>query len=126
MRTARLAVAPQERVFVRLDEHQRNGVILLEVLQKRRQLLELQTLARVHEQGGPSEVAFTDTMKFSKNRNEVDGQVVHAVETHVFEGMENGAFAGAGESGENDELARVLPRSRGGLHGQAAQLFTRR
>src|SRR5215467_4438357 len=126
MRAPRLAIAAQQRVLVSFNEDQRNRVILLEMFQKRGQFFELQSLARVYKKGGPREISFTGAMKFRKNGNEVHGKVIHAVETHVFEGAENRAFAGPGKSREDDELARILARSHGGLHGRAAQLFTRR
>src|SRR5438874_9149642 len=80
MRTAGFAVASQQGVLISLDEHQRNRMIFLEMLQKRRQFLELQALARVHQQGCSGEVAFACGMKFRKNGYEIDRKVVHAVE----------------------------------------------
>src|SRR5437773_7687850 len=124
MRTAGFAVASQQGLFIRLDERQRNRMIFLEMLQKRRQFLELQALARVHQQGCSGEVAFACGMKFRKNGYEIDRKVVHAVEAHILKGPQHGAFPGAGGSGEDDQLARVLSRRR--LHRKAAQLFTRR
>src|SRR5215469_3159108 len=126
MRTARFAIAAQQRVFVSFNEDQRNRVILLEMFQQRGQFFELQSLTRVYQQGRSREITFASTVKLRKNGNQVHREVVHAVETHVFEGAENRAFAGTGKTGKDDELARILARSHGGLHGRAAQLFTRR
>src|SRR5262249_49267391 len=124
--TPRLAIALQKRVFVGFNEDQSNRVVLLEMFQEWRQFFKLQSFARVHQQGRPREVAFTGSVEFSKDWNEVHGQVIHAVESHVFKRAENSALAGTGKAGKNDELAGILLRSRGGLHGRAAQLFTRR
>ena len=126
MRPPRFTVAPQQRVFVRLDEDQRNRMIFLEMLQQLRQLFELQALARVHQQSGSREVAFPYSMQFSKNRDKVHRQVIYAVEAHILEGPQNRAFSRTGEPCKDDELARVPSGSRGRLHRKAAQLFTRR
>src|ERR1051325_1165580 len=124
MWAACFAVAPQQGIFIRLDEHQRNRMIFLEMLQQWRQLLELQAFASIHQQGCPGEIAFAGGMKFGKDGNDIYRKVVHAVEAHVLKSTQHGAFSRSGESGEDDELARVL--SRGRLHRKAAQLFTRR
>jgi hypothetical protein len=101
-------------------------MILTKMFQERGEFFQLDTLAGIDEQGGASEIAFASGIQLGKDGDQLDGKIIDAVEAHVFEGAENGAFAGAGESGEDDKLARVLARSRGGLHRGAAQLFTRR
>src|ERR1700688_1860539 len=65
-------------------------------------------------------------MEFSKNRNELNGEIVNAVEAHVFKGAQDSTFSGAGEAGEDHELTRIVSGSR--LHGGApvTQFFTRR
>jgi hypothetical protein len=75
------------------------------MFQERRKLFELDAFAGVDEKGGAAKVAFSGGVEFGKNRNQFDGKIVDAVEAHVFKGVEDGAFAGAGETGENDELA---------------------
>ena len=65
-------------------------------------------------------------MQFGKNRNELDRQVIDAVEPHVFKSAQDGTFSRAGQAGENDELAGIGSSSL--FHGGApgAQLFTLR
>ena len=38
-------------------------------------------------------------------RQQLNRKIVDAVEAHVLESLEDGAFSGAGEPGEDDELA---------------------
>ena len=92
MRPARFTVTAQEGILVCFNKNERDGMIFLQVLQERRQLFQLQAFARVHQQGRTSEVSFTRRVQLRKNRNELDGKIVHAVEAHIFEGVQNGAF----------------------------------
>src|SRR2546429_652916 len=62
MRSTRLAVTPKQRIFVRLDKDQGDGMISFEVFQQRRQLFELQALARIHKQCRARKVAFAGRM----------------------------------------------------------------
>src|SRR5215467_5344716 len=101
-------------------------MILFEMFQERRQFLKLQALTSIHQQSCAGKVAFARRMEFGKDGNEVYGQVIHAVEAHVLKGAQDSAFPRTGESGEDNELARVSSLSRGRLHKKAAQLFTRR
>src|SRR5215472_8793451 len=126
MWTPRLAVAPEQRVFIRLDENQRYRMVFFEMFQERWQFFELQPLACIYQQSSACEVSLARSVKLSKNRDQVHEKVINAVETHIFEGAENGAFAGAGQPGENDELARIPAGSGGRLHRRASQLLTRR
>src|SRR5437588_12845364 len=112
MRTARFAVAPQESILVRFDENKRDGMIFLQVFQKRRQFLKLQALARVHQQGRAREVSFTGGVQLRKNGDELHGKVVHAVETHVFESVENGTLPGPGTACVDNMWPRVVWRLR--------------
>src|SRR6266436_6577394 len=98
MRAAGFAVAPQQRIFVGFDENQRDGMILFQVFQERRQFLQLHAFARVHQQGGARKVPFTRGVQLRKDGDELHGKIVHAVEAHVLEGVQDGAFAGAGKS----------------------------
>src|SRR5437870_6937167 len=93
MRSTRLAVTPKQRIFVRLDKDQGDGMISFEVFQQRRQLFELQALARIHKQCRARKVAFAGRMKFRKDRDEVNRKVVHTIEAHVLESAEHGAFS---------------------------------
>src|SRR5262249_18033856 len=124
MRAARFAVAAKQRVFGSFDEDERNRMLATKELQQRRQFLELRTFSSIDEQGGAGETAITGGVQLSKNRNEFDRKIVDAVEAHVLERFEDGAFAGAGKAGKNDKL----PRLGGGRLGsaRAAQLFTLR
>jgi hypothetical protein len=104
-----------------------------EVLQERRQFLELVSFPSVDEKRGACEAAFAGSVEFGKDRDELDGEIVDAVEAHILERMQDGAFSGAGEAGEDDELARfgMVGRRVGVslvLSGSAtrAQFFTRR
>ncbi len=115
MRAPRLAVPPQEGILVRFDENQRDGMISFQVFQEWRQFSELRALACVYQQGRSRKVSFTRSMQFRKNGDELHGKIVHAVEAHVFEGTEDSAFAGTGESGKDDQLPGVVSRLR--LHG---------
>src|SRR5215471_13633892 len=91
-------------------------MILFEMFQERRQFLKLQALTSIHQQSCAGKVAFARRMEFGKDGNEVYGQVIHAVEAHVLKGAQDSAFPGTGESGEDNELARVSSLSGGRLH----------
>src|SRR5205807_1021654 len=108
----------QQRARVRILEARGNEMAKLMHVEPRR------VDDRVRQQGCAGKVAFAGSVKFGKNGNEVHREVVYAVEAHVLKSAEDCAFARTGESGEDDELARVL--SGGRLHRRAAQLFTRR
>src|SRR5207302_3048493 len=84
----------------------------------------LQALACVHQQGRAREISFTCRVQLRKNRDELYGKIVHAVEAHIFEGVEDGAFSGTGKACEDNKLPGVVSRLR--LHVRAAQLFSRR
>jgi hypothetical protein len=47
-------------------------------------------------------------MQLGENGHQFYGQIVDAIKTHVFESFENGAFSGAGETGENYQMAGVV------------------
>ena len=103
------------------------------MLEQRGQFCELVAFAGVNEKRGAREIAFAGSVELGEDRNQLDGKIVDAIEAHVLEGMQDGAFAGAGQAGENDELAGFGDGKRGGrtacvLHGSAtrAQFFTRR
>jgi len=118
VRPARLAIAAEERVIAGIDEDQRDGMILAKVLQQSGELFELRSFARIHQQGGAAKVAFAGGVQFRKNGHQLDGEVIDTVEAHVFEGAEDGAFSGAGNAGEDNEVARVV--SGGLLHVRRA------
>src|SRR5438876_2267022 len=124
MGAARFAVTAQERIFVRFNENKSDGMIFLQVFQKRRQFLKLQALACIHQQGSASEVPFTGGVQLRKNRDELYGKIVHAIEAHVFESVKNGTLPGTGKACEDNELPGVVSRLR--RHVRAAQLFSRR
>src|SRR5215467_4419673 len=77
------------------------------MLQQARQLLNLLALAGVNQERGPAELGFAGGVQLRKNRNQLHGQVVDAVEAHVLKGLEHGALAGAGKPGQDDELACI-------------------
>src|SRR5689334_12307297 len=116
MRPPRFAIAPQQRVIVRLDKDKCNGVVFLEVLQQFGQFLQLQTFASVYQQSRAGKIAFASRMELCKDGDEVHRKVVHAVEAHVLKGAQYGALTRTGEPSEDDELAGVLSLSRGRLH----------
>src|SRR5580658_6246684 len=114
MRTACFAVAAEERVIAGVYEYQSDGMIFAKVLQQSRKLFELGAFARIDQQGGAAKVAFAGGMQFRKNGHQLDGKIIDAVEAHILESAKDGAFSGAGNAGENDEVARVV--SGGLLH----------
>src|SRR5690348_4679636 len=75
MRAPCLAVAPEEGIVVGVDENQSDGVILAEVLQKKRKLFQLHTFAGVHKQSGAGEIAFSSSVQLGKDRNQFDGKI---------------------------------------------------
>src|ERR1700674_5858480 len=105
MRAARLAEAAEERVVAGIDEDKRDGMILAEMLEQRGKLVQLHTFARIDQQGGARKGAFAGGMQLGKNGHQFDGKIIDAVEAHVLEGAEDGAFSGAGNAGEDDEMA---------------------
>src|SRR5580692_2773062 len=108
MRTARLAIAAEQRVIAGIDEDQRDGMILPEVLQQGGELFELRAFAGIDQQGGAGKVSLAGGVQFRKNGHQLDGKVVDTVEAHVFEGAEDGAFSGARNPGEDNEVSRVV------------------
>ncbi len=105
MRPARLAVSPQQSVFGGLDENDRDGMMNAKMFQKRGQFFELIAFASIDEQGGAREAAFTGGVQLCKNRNQFDGKIIDAIKAHVLERVEDGAFARAGQAGQDNELA---------------------
>src|SRR6266852_4785833 len=83
-------------------------MIFFQVFQQRRQFFQLRALPRIYQQGRARKVSFTRGVQLRKDGDELHRKIVHAVETHVFEGVQDGAFSGAGESGEDDEMPRVV------------------
>src|SRR5579863_3101282 len=64
-------------------------------------------------------------MQLRENGNQFHRQVVHAVKTHVFKRLQDGALPGAGKSGQDYQLARLSFCGR--FHfGGSAQDLTRR
>ena len=91
-------------------------MILAEVLQKKRKLFQLHTFAGVDQQGSACEIAFASGVQLGKDGNQFDRKIIDAIEAHVLEGAENGAFAGAGETSKDDKLVCVASGER--LHGR--------
>ena len=118
VRPARLAVAAEERVITGIDEDEGDGMILAKMLQQGREFFELRSFASIDQQGGAAKITFACGVQFRKNGHQLDGKIIDAVEAHVFEGPEDGAFSRAGNAGENDEVARVV--SGGLLHVRRA------
>ena len=87
MRAAGLAVSPQEGILVGFDENKRDGMIFFQVFQKGRQFFQLHALARVYQQSRSRKVSFTRRVQFRKDRDELHGKIVHAVEAHVLESV---------------------------------------
>jgi len=110
MRAASFAVAAKERVFGGFDIDEDDGVVAAKMLEEARKLGELQAFAGINEQSGALETAFAGGVEFGEDGDEVDRKIVDAVVAHIFEGFEDGALAGAGESGEDDELAALIAR----------------
>ena len=115
MGTARLAVTAEQCVIVGVDEHQGDGMILAKMFQQRREFFELYAFAGIDEKSGTSEIALAGGVQFGKNRHQLDGKIIDAVEAHVLEGFEDGAFSRAGDAGKDNEMARVASGWR--LHG---------
>ena len=67
MWAAGFAVAAEESVVAGINIDKRDRVIFAEMLQKRREFLELLAFAGVHEQSGASEVAFVGGVKFGED-----------------------------------------------------------
>ena len=87
------------------------------MLQERGQFLELIAFASIDEKRGAREAAFAGGVELGKNRNQFDGKIIDAIKAHVLEGVQDGAFSGAGQAGEDDELAGfgMMRVKRGGL-----------
>src|SRR5579884_397602 len=116
MRPARLAVPSQQRVFARFDVYQRDGMVLLQMFQQRGQFLEMRALPRIHQQRCAREIAFPCGVQLRKNRNQLDGQVVHAIKAHILERAQDRALPRSGETRQDNELSCVTaPRLHGGL-----------
>src|ERR1700722_17981356 len=76
-----------------------------EMFEQRRQFLELFTLASVNEERCARELAVAGGVELGKNRDQLDGKIVDAIEAHILKRVEDGALPRAGKSGEDDELA---------------------
>src|SRR6516165_7159482 len=105
MRPARLAVAPQQSVFLGFDVNENDGVVAAKMLQQTRQFLELQPFASIHQEGRPLQIPFTGSMQLREYRHQFDRQIVDTVVAHVLKSFKNGALPGTGKSGKDDELA---------------------
>ena len=123
MRAARLAEAAHQSFVAGFDENERGGMFGAQLAINSRQLFDLLALARVHQQRGAFDFAAAFFVKFAEGGNQRDGKIIHAIEAKVFEGVEDGAFAGAGKAGEDDELACVaFPVRVGRFTAAAARL----
>ena len=67
VRAARFAVAAEQSVVVGIDEDERNGVILAEMLEEGGEFFELNTFASIDEQGGAGKIAFAGGVQLRKN-----------------------------------------------------------
>ncbi len=105
MRPAGLAVAPEQSILSGFDKDEGNGMHAAKMLQERGQLLKLVAFTSIDKQRSTGKTAFAGSVEFGKNWNQFDGKIVDAIETHVLECVQDGALSGAGESGEDDELA---------------------
>jgi len=95
------------------------------MLQENRELLQLGPFAGIHQQCRARKIAFAGSVQLRKYRNQIDGQIIDAVEIHVLEGFKDSTFPGAREAGQDDKLPPC--RSFPALHARSAgQLFTLR
>ena len=107
MRAARFAEAADQRIVARFDEDQRDGMLAAQPAVHLRQIFDLLALASVHEQRGALDFSAAALVKFAEGGNQSNGKIVYAVKAEVFEGIEYGALAGAGQAGEKHELAPI-------------------
>ena len=107
MRTARFAEPPQQRLIGGFDEHQTRGHLPANLLIQSRQTLNLIALAGVHQERGALHFGIAIKIEFAERGDQVHRQVIHAVITEVFEGLQNGAFSGAAQPRQNHQLAAV-------------------
>src|SRR5713101_2044924 len=104
MGTPCFAIAPQKRVFARINENKRHRVVFPQVPVDRGQFLELRAFPRVHQQRRPGKFSLSVRVDLGEHGNQIDRQVVHAVETHVLKRLEDRALPRSGKSSKNDEL----------------------
>ena len=82
-----------------------------------RQLFDLLAFAGVDQKRGSFDLAAAFVVELAENGNQRDRKIIDAIEAQILEGVQDGAFAGAGETGEDDELARVAFLWRAAGHG---------
>src|SRR5262249_14292830 len=111
-------------VFSGFYENKRDGMLAAQVLEQRRQLFKLHAFASVDKQSRTRESTFPSGVKLRENRHQLDRKIVDAIVTHVLECFKDRAFAGAGQSGKDDELPGFGCRRL--RDARAAQLFTLR
>jgi hypothetical protein len=88
MRAAGLLEAPDERFVRGLHENQiRLGMAFRQMVVNGRELAEGFASTDVGHDGGPPNVA-TPLTKLGEPRDEIDGQIVNAIETEILEGLE--------------------------------------
>jgi hypothetical protein len=83
-------------------------MLLAKMLQQRWKLLKLFAFASVNEKCGTREATLARGVQLGKDRNQLDREIVDAIKAHILERVEDGAFSGAGEPGEDDELTRFV------------------
>ena len=113
MRTARFAVAPQQRRVGGFKEDHHGGNHPLDRLDDGGKSLEFGTFADVDDQRGAADFGRLHG-QFGEARNQVDGQIVDAVIAQIFKSLECRSLPGPAQAGDDDEFRTGLAcRGRG-------------
>src|SRR5271155_4441130 len=114
VRTAGFAEAAEQNFVAGFDEDEGGGMFGDEFAVNSGELFDLLAFAGVNEERGAFDFAAAFDVEFAESGDQADGKIIHAVEAEVFEGVQHRTFSGAGQAGEDYELAGVTIAISGG------------
>ena len=104
MRTPGFGKAAQQRGIGRLEKKDLGRQHFAQLAQQRRKLVQSLPLANINHQGGSLDLRrLADQVR--KCRQQIQRQIVYGIEAEIFKGLESRGLAGAGEAGDDDQLA---------------------
>ena len=117
MRAPRFAEAAHQRFVAGFDENKRRGMFAAQFAIDPGSF-SICSPSRASTSNAARSISPAFDIEFAESGNQSDRQIINAIKAKVFEGIQDGAFAGAGKAGENNQLARVAISDLGALHGR--------
>ena len=109
MQAARFGEAFDQRIGLRIEEQQMHiQSSLLQQCDVLRQLLHAAAAAHIDADRDARVARLLEIV--DQRGQQFGGQVVHAIETGIFQRLQCDAFAGAGEAADQEELHGLIPK----------------